>query len=807
MRNKLWIAVCGCLMLAAVVQAGSILNGPNIRVTDAGLGEFGDVELPDIVVQEDVLYATWLDDRFGNNNSVFFAKSTNQGATWSANKLVSALPYDDWTDDPGIAVQPDGTIWISYFQFYADDSDKVNDIRLARSTDGGETFTRYILVDGIPGNDDLWRPEIAADANYVYVLFHTYGSSGSTEGYDIYLRILNASTLTYTTTKINDVPLSARITDGLLDDSPWMSLALSDGKLCAAWEDKRERFSIYGACSTDNGASFTPDFRISESDANNPKITIGPNGSLYGTYTKDDDARKNVWVRRSINDGSSWNTPISVTKLTRDEVSSYDLAIDDSGQIVVLWVREYFSSSDLFLTTSVDNGANFASVRVEDMQGQFPTGSDQDDVDLAVGGSGTNARAYMVWADDRNVQEEMWFAGAILDGIPPTAPASLQAVPGDTTVKLTWQPAADANGVTGYRVYRSSSPAGPFAEITPLLVRSTAYIDVGLTPGTTFYYQVAAVDGTGNTGPLSNTASAAAVLGSEQPNGTLAYEAGDNIQLKTISGATISTITEARNPLFSTAGDRIYYLSSEAIQSRPMAGGAPQIFYQREGLFEFDLAANETNFGAIILRQFASSSSLCSVLEPHHLTLQGDLFVDLYNYSSGIAISADHQWMAYRYDGFCTAASSGFTEPGDFCIADLTTNEHDCIEGADFDHADFAPSGSWLVFAAPLTGQDEIWKAELQGDGSLTNYVQLTSGPAGQPADAPSWSSDGNWIVFQRDLDPTAGKNWQLYAVRADGEKLRSLDTAGEYPVLLGGGSAPTPINLTEKVFVPLVAR
>ncbi len=72
----------------------------------------------------------------GRTPDVYFAKSTDNGATWSTNVRVSALPYDNWPDDPSISVQPDGTIWVSWYLFYTADSNKVNDVRLARSTDG-----------------------------------------------------------------------------------------------------------------------------------------------------------------------------------------------------------------------------------------------------------------------------------------------------------------------------------------------------------------------------------------------------------------------------------------------------------------------------------------------------------------------------------------------------------------------------------------------------------------------------------------------------------------------------------------------
>ncbi len=97
-----------------------------------------------------------------------------------------------------------------------------------------------------------------------------------------------------------------------------------------------------------------------------------------------------------------------------------------------------------------------------------------------------------------------------------------------------------------------------------------------------------------------------------------------------------------------------------------------------------------------------------------------------------------------------------------------------------------------------MSVQHEIWRAQVAGDGSLVNYVQLTTSPANQPANNPRFSSNGQWITFQHDGNPDAGDNngddaeeWRLFAVRVDGTSLRDLGVAGENPALFSGGSSP----------------
>jgi chitodextrinase len=87
------------------------------------------------------------------------------------------------------------------------------------------------------------------------------------------------------------------------------------------------------------------------------------------------------------------------------------------------------------------------------------------------------------------------------DTIAPTAPTSLAAsVISSSRVDLTWTASTDNIGVTGYRLLRNgtqiASPSG------------TSYSDTGLQAGTTYNYEVAAVDAAMNQSPLSNTATA-----------------------------------------------------------------------------------------------------------------------------------------------------------------------------------------------------------------------------------------------------------------------------------------------------------
>jgi len=90
----------------------------------------------------------------------------------------------------------------------------------------------------------------------------------------------------------------------------------------------------------------------------------------------------------------------------------------------------------------------------------------------------------------------------------PGAPTGLAATAGNGSVALSWT-APSSNGgsqLTGYSIYRGTTKGGE-GTTAVATVTGTSYADTGVTNGTTYYYEVSAVNSVG-TGPASNEASA-----------------------------------------------------------------------------------------------------------------------------------------------------------------------------------------------------------------------------------------------------------------------------------------------------------
>jgi len=89
------------------------------------------------------------------------------------------------------------------------------------------------------------------------------------------------------------------------------------------------------------------------------------------------------------------------------------------------------------------------------------------------------------------------FVAAAVAPSDPTAPQNLLATAGNASVSLSWS-APSSNGgssITGYNVYRGTSSGGE--TLLASGVASGTYIDKAVTNGTTYYYEVTAVNGVG----------------------------------------------------------------------------------------------------------------------------------------------------------------------------------------------------------------------------------------------------------------------------------------------------------------------
>jgi hypothetical protein len=91
----------------------------------------------------------------------------------------------------------------------------------------------------------------------------------------------------------------------------------------------------------------------------------------------------------------------------------------------------------------------------------------------------------------------------------PQRPEGLRAQGNGNAVDLNWDEAADCNGggVSGYNLYRSTTPGGTYTQVNTSLITDNQYDDISVAAGTTYYYVVTSVDADSDESSRSQEAS------------------------------------------------------------------------------------------------------------------------------------------------------------------------------------------------------------------------------------------------------------------------------------------------------------
>lgn len=136
----------------------------------------------------------------------------------------------------------------------------------------------------------------------------------------------------------------------------------------------------------------------------------------------------------------------------------------------------------------------------------------------------------------------------ISDITPPSTPSlSTPVAKSSSQLDFSWSPSADNIGVVGYYVYRSGS------QIADVSSTQTAYSDTNLSPGTNYWYMVAAYDAAGNV-----SAQSLSVEGMTLPPDTVPPTEPNYFAVKAISTSEIDLAWQASADNIGVAGYHVY---------------------------------------------------------------------------------------------------------------------------------------------------------------------------------------------------------------------------------------------------------
>jgi hypothetical protein len=123
------------------------------------------------------VYFAW--SRFTGNgtNNIYFARSTDHGATWSKGQSLTPVAQD--VQFPDISVTENGHVYVTFRQS-ARPNGQANAVDIVKSTDCGATFGRAKVLEGFTPYDasDVSDPEAVPAGNHADAAFETESADG-----------------------------------------------------------------------------------------------------------------------------------------------------------------------------------------------------------------------------------------------------------------------------------------------------------------------------------------------------------------------------------------------------------------------------------------------------------------------------------------------------------------------------------------------------------------------------------------------------------------------------------------------------
>lgn len=283
----------------------------------------------------------------------WFTYSVDSGATWAPIKqLDDSIPAGVITDATAFtAVAANGTFYGFYFSYYTAYSPYARLI-MVKSYNGGATFTthaaiNYLSGDVIPAADSLLKSGLSVACNPTDT--SNIIISGTSNHYgepDIVTYNSPDAGITWNgPVRVNDDPVGAYDT---CHDLSWGGFA-ANGTYGIVWRDRRHTnigdtvsFQIYGSTSINKGASYTPNFLIS--DTISPFIDLQRGDDFLGSAVTDSDVYALWSDMRTGKENTFFNTTpfskipqgvVSVSDNSNIKVNAYPNPFHNETNIVV----------------------------------------------------------------------------------------------------------------------------------------------------------------------------------------------------------------------------------------------------------------------------------------------------------------------------------------------------------------------------------------------------------------------------------------------------------------------------------------
>lgn len=304
---------------------------------------------------------------------IFYKQSGDRGETFTAPTALTARAAG--VDSAAVAT---AGAYV-YVIWRAPDAGRLR-VFFRRSADGGTTWSSPIPISDNPASVSVSPPTIATaasgDDGMVYVVWadgrpQVVGPQTYTVK-EVYLAVSNDHGASFSAAR----PVS-RI-DGFSSWTP--AIAAWSSTVHVGWTDERDdlaectlgknpcREEEYYRRSTDNGFSWGPEVRLTADPPGAPKESWAPSiaawqGSVHLTYLDKRSGFFQVYYRRSLDGGSTWNLEVQVAADPQYMNAARPTVAVRQSDVLLSWFGFSAFEADVYDSRSADGGSTFSPYR------------------------------------------------------------------------------------------------------------------------------------------------------------------------------------------------------------------------------------------------------------------------------------------------------------------------------------------------------------------------------------------------------------------------------------------------------------
>lgn len=352
---------------------------PDVRLTSDAANSYTSMNNAwSVAASGNVVHVVWEESRDGNTE-IYYKRSLNGGINWGAD--IRLTNNTGGSSSPSIAVS-DSSIHVVWY----DSRDGGYEIYYKRSIDGGGNWGPDTRLTN--NSATSWYPSIAVNRSLLNVVWSDFRDGN----YEIYSMRSSNNGVNWSTEN--------RLTNNS-SESSYPSVAIADSLVHVAWRDNRDgNFETYYKVSTDGGAVWGADTRLSNDPAYSYFPTIAASGSNVHVVWEDYRINNNfqLYYKRSTDKGVSWGAE---TRLTLSNYQTEYPSIALSGNFLhLVWFDGRDGNTEIYYKRSSDQGVNWGTdtrLTNNTAYSQFPS--------IAVSGALVN----VVWTDKRDGNPEVYY--------------------------------------------------------------------------------------------------------------------------------------------------------------------------------------------------------------------------------------------------------------------------------------------------------------------------------------------------------------------------------------------------------------